>query len=166
MLPFINGTNDSPAAQLYGEVPCTFPTVRGQVRLLAIAEGGTIEIALVDGDINDVTPEDIINPDAFPGEWIEHWDGLLRGVGHDVVLSDVRTKCPNALIIYFGFCPSLSYVSNRGRLRDFAKFQTSHQDVESDDPISTPAAKFSEIRAAPPAYPRCSGRTGDRPDRA
>jgi lysophospholipase L1-like esterase len=32
LVSLLNGTNDSPAAQLYGEVPCTFPTIRGQVR--------------------------------------------------------------------------------------------------------------------------------------
>ena len=67
---FVAGTDDTPATGLYGELPSRFPTVRGQVRILPIAEGRRVDIALVDGGINDINVEDIVNPQVHQGEWI------------------------------------------------------------------------------------------------
>jgi hypothetical protein len=126
LAPFLEGTNDSPAHDLYGEVPSTFPTVRGQVRLCPIALGREVDIALLDGGINDLGIEDIINPIVHDGTWIEWYEGIIRKTARDVVLmllGDVRKKCPNAVILYFGLFPVVSFESDNEALRDAFKFQ-------------------------------------------
>src|SRR5260221_5993935 len=117
---FLDGSDDSPAIGLYGEVPAPFPTVRGQVDLVSDALGETIDVALVDGGVNDIALEDIINPTVFSGKFVERWDGQIRAVGHDDVLEllgRVRRKCPNAIIMYFGFFAPLSYESSTSKIR-------------------------------------------------
>jgi len=124
---FLQGSNEQPAAGLYGEVPAPFPTIRGQVVEMADALGATIDVALVDGGVNDINVEDIVNPQVSPHEYIERWDGQIRSVGHDDVLGlleRVRRKCPNALILYFGFFAPLSYRSDTGAIRDLFEWET------------------------------------------
>jgi hypothetical protein len=123
---FLDGTDESFATGLYGEIPASFPTVRGQVALVSDALGKTIDIALVDGGINDISPEDIINPALSSGEFIERWDGQIRAVGHDDVLEligRVRRKCPGAVIMYFGFFAPLSYSSSPHQIRAVFKHE-------------------------------------------
>jgi hypothetical protein len=123
---FLDGTDESFATGLYGEIPAPFPTVRGQVDLVSDAVGKTIDIALVDGGINDIAPEDIINPAVSGGEFIEEWDGLIRAVGHDDVLEligRVRRTCPGAVIMYFGFFAPLSYSSSPNQIRALFKHE-------------------------------------------
>lgn len=123
---FIEGTDESFATGLYGEIPASFPTVRGQVALVSDAVGKTIDIALVDGGVNDIAVEDIINPAVSSGEFIERWDGQIRAVGHDDVLEligRVRRKCPGAVIIYFGFFAPLSYRSSPNQIRAVFKHE-------------------------------------------
>ena len=123
---FIQGTDESPATGLYGEIPAPFPTVHGQVDLMPDALGETIDVALVDGGVNDIGVEDIINPDVSSGEFVERWDGQIRAVGHDDVLrllGHVRRKCPNAVIMYFGFYAPFSYESSRSKIRDFLQHE-------------------------------------------
>jgi hypothetical protein len=124
---FLDGKGDRPATGLYGENPAPFPTVRGQVDLLSAAEGKAIDVALVDGGINDIAVEDIVNPAESPGEFVERWDGDIRRVGHDYVLElllRVRRKCPKAVILYFGFFAPLSYLSSTSKLRDLFEYET------------------------------------------
>src|SRR5262249_21714249 len=77
---FLQGRNERPATGLYGEVPAPFPTVRGQVDLITDALGATIDVALVDGGVNDINVEDIVNPQVSPREYVERWDGQIRSV--------------------------------------------------------------------------------------
>ncbi|WP_028062215.1 hypothetical protein [Solirubrobacter soli] len=123
---FLDSTSDQPATGLYGEIPGSFPTVRGQVRLMADALGETIHVALVDGGINDIPLEEIINPSIASGEFIERWDEVIRDAAHDKVLkllTRVRDKCPNAVILYFGFFAPLSYGSHVSKIRAAFKHQ-------------------------------------------
>jgi hypothetical protein len=79
---FLDGKGDRPATGLYGENPAPFPTVRGQVDLLSAAEGKAIDVALVDGGVNDIAVEDIVNPAVSPGEFVD--------VAQDVVWVDAE----------------------------------------------------------------------------
>jgi hypothetical protein len=113
---------DVQARELYGEVPSTFPQISVQLNLMSAAEGRKVDLVLLDGGVNDVEIEDIINPQVEPGRWIEHFDGHIRVVGHDDVLdliSLARRRCPNALILYFGYCAPVSYRSNVRQIRAF-----------------------------------------------
>lgn len=123
---FINGTNESPATGLYGEIPAPFPTIRGQIALVTDTLGRAIDVALVDGGVNDIALEDIINPQVANGEFIEEWDGKIRAVAHEDVLEligRVRRKCPNAVIMYFGFFAPLSYKSDPVKIRALMKHE-------------------------------------------
>jgi hypothetical protein len=124
--PFLRGRDEKPATGLYGEEPATFPTVQGQLNLMPDAMGREVDVALLDGGINDIEIEDVVNPQVETGRWIEHYDGAVRIVAHDDVLDLIgrtRRKCPNALIMYFGFFPPLSYESDTGKIRDFMKHE-------------------------------------------
>jgi hypothetical protein len=124
--PFLESTDERPASNLYGEVPATFPTVRAQIAMLDDTTGRSVDVALVDGGINDAEPEEIVNPQVETGKFIEKFDGAIREIGHvDVLdlLQRVRRKCPNAVIFYFGFFPILSYKSDTGKLRDFLEHE-------------------------------------------
>ncbi|WP_139184537.1 hypothetical protein [Arthrobacter sp. ok909] len=123
---FADGTNEAPAHGLYGEIPSTFPTVLGQVDMLPHASGKLVDIALVTGGINDVGPEDIIDPQVHTGRYIESYDGYIRRIVEDNVfpmLKAVRAKCPTAIIMYFGFYSGLSYSSNTGKIRELFKHE-------------------------------------------
>lgn len=124
---FIQGLDDTPATRLHGEVPATFPTIRGQVDMMPAATGRTIDVALVDGGVNDVSVADIVNPTISQGEYIERWDGLIRATAQSDVLDllgRVRAKCPAAVILYFGFFAPLSYKSSTTKLRAAFKHET------------------------------------------
>jgi hypothetical protein len=128
---FLDGTDEQPATGLYGEIRAPFPTITAQVALLPDNIGKTIDVALVDGGLNDLNPQDVINPGVSPGEFVERFDGLIRKYGHDDVLELiglVRRKCPNAIILYFGFYAIFSYLTRTDRLRNLIKYET-------DDPI-------------------------------
>ncbi|MCC8250201.1 hypothetical protein [Saccharothrix luteola] len=123
---FLNGVTDSPARELYGEIPAAFPTVLGQVKMLPVNIGKRIDIALVTGGINDISPENVINPLLYTGRYIERYDGEIRRVVEDNVtslLQAVRTRCPNAVVFYFGFYSAASYQSDPNKLRDLFKHE-------------------------------------------
>jgi hypothetical protein len=66
------------------------------------------------------------NPQVHQGEWIEWYDGIIRKTAYDVVLmllSDVRKKCPNAVVLYFGAFLPISYASNPNDLRAFFRHE-------------------------------------------
>jgi hypothetical protein len=123
---FLDGKDDSPASGLYGEVPATFPTVLGQVNMIPPTLARQIDVALVDGGINDVSPEEIINPLIATGSYIERYDGEIRRVVENDVtalLQAVRAKCPKAVIMYFGFFPGMSYSSDANKLSELFKHE-------------------------------------------
>ena len=120
------GRNESPATALYGEIPSTYPTVGAQVDLLSPTNGKTIDYALVTGGINDIGPEDIINPQIHDGTYIENYDKAIFDIGYTQVLAllqRVRAKCPKAVIFYFGFYPGLSYDSTTSKIRDYFEYE-------------------------------------------
>lgn len=117
---FLSSIDETPASFLYGEVPAPFPTVNGQVHMLSDELGKRIDIVLVNGGLNDLDDEDIINPMVETGTFVERWTGAIRSVAHDDVfdlLKTVRRKCPNAIILYFGFFAVLSEESDTEKIR-------------------------------------------------
>ncbi|KIA74375.1 hypothetical protein ANMWB30_09480 [Arthrobacter sp. MWB30] len=123
---FLKGETDEPAHGLYGEVPSTFPTVLGQVKMLTATAGRDIDVALVTGGINDVDVVEVINPMVSSGRYMERYDGYIRRIVEDNVvklLRSVRAKCPNAVILYFGFFPGFSYSSDVGKMRELFKHE-------------------------------------------
>lgn len=122
---FING-DEGAATRLYGEIPATFPTVSWQVATVPAKTGREVEVALVSGGANDIGFDDVINPQKFPGAFIEEYDGQIRATCHDAILrllGDVRSKCPNAVILLFGYQRVLSYQSSKARIKAWFKHE-------------------------------------------
>jgi GDSL-like Lipase/Acylhydrolase family len=120
------------ATQLNGEVPATFPTISWQVDNLTDADGKTIDVALVTGGGNDIDFVSVVNPQKFPGAFIEEYDGAIRRIGHDEVLEllgRVRTKCPNAVILLIGYHKPLSYNSQANEIRALFKKESGYGDL-------------------------------------
>ena len=123
---FLNGVDESPATRLYGEIPSTFPTIRNQVSIVSSTVGKSIRVAFVDGGINDLGPEDVMDPRLEPGHFIEEWDGLIKDIAYERVFSllrQVRSKCPKAVVMYFGFFAPLSRASNHSAIRELLKHE-------------------------------------------
>jgi hypothetical protein len=124
--------DETPATRLPPEIPATFPTITWQVSNLSPATGRTINVALVTGGANDIDFEDVLSPQNFPGEFIEKYDGLIRRIAHDDILEllgAVRAKCPNAVILLFGYHKPLSYESGTEAIKAFFKAETNTGDV-------------------------------------
>lgn len=124
MRDFLAGTNDRPAAGLFGEVPGTFPTVTGQLR--AIGEDqktDDVQLVFLNGGINDVEFEEVLNPKGPSLDAVNR--AIDRVFGADSlgkVLAAARTVFPNAVILVPGYFPALSGKSNRDDLKDLFEF--------------------------------------------
>lgn len=123
MIDFLTRDNDRPAADLFGEIPATFPTVNGQVRLLT-EDGPTDDVRLVilNGGTNDAHFEQVIDPegpsiDAINQLIVKVFQHRLSGL-----LQSARKAFPNAVIIVTGYYPALSQLTHRGELRRFAEY--------------------------------------------
>jgi hypothetical protein len=119
-LAFLTGREDSPAANLFGEIPATFPTVNGQIRdLFSDEDGRGIHLVLVNGSANDLNFEAILNPESNLDE--DEIDAMIREFCYKPVrsmLRDARGKFPNALIIFTGYFSPFSARSDRARLKN------------------------------------------------
>lgn len=117
---FVRG-DEHVAHQLDGEVPASFPTVTYQVAALPDALGAKVDLALVNGGNNDVDIEGVATPTVVPHRWVETYDPLIRDVAFVLVrglLTDVRRKCPQAVILFFGvFAPVSSKTDHDAVMR-------------------------------------------------
>ena len=123
MIDFLTHDDDRPAADLFGEIPATFPTVNGQVRLL-VEDGPTDDVRLVilDGGANDAHFEQVIDPegpsiDAINQQIVRVFQDRLSDL-----LKSARKAFPNAVIIVTGYYSALSYLTHRGELKRFAEY--------------------------------------------
>jgi hypothetical protein len=123
MINFLTRNDDRPAASLFGEIPATFPTVNGQVRLL-VEDGPTDDVRLVilDGGANDAYFEEVIDPegpsiDALNRQFFRVFQERLSDL-----LKSARIAFPNAVIIVTGYYSALSHLTHRGELRRFAEY--------------------------------------------
>src|SRR5215218_8093067 len=118
---FLNG-DESAAQELFGEVPCTFPTVTWQVQNLADSVGRNIEFALLSGGANDIDFEAILDPrankDKFVGKFANDINEICY-VDTLALLKEARQKMPNAVILLFGYHAPFSYETDFGDLKVF-----------------------------------------------
>jgi hypothetical protein len=118
---FLNG-DEGRARLLYGEVPASLPSVKYQVGRFIGRVGNRIDVALLTGGANDIGFTDVVNPQKFPGAFIEEYDGQIRRVAHDDLLDQIqhtRQACPRALIMVFGYYPPLSYASDDSAIKAY-----------------------------------------------
>jgi hypothetical protein len=118
---FVNG-DEGRARLLYGEVPASLPSVKYQVGRFIGRVGNRIDVALLTGGANDIGFTDVVNPQKFPGAFIEEYDGQIRRVAHDDLLDQIqhtRQACPRALIMVFGYYPPLSYASDDSAIKAY-----------------------------------------------
>ena len=114
--------DDGRAVELYGEVPSTFPTVRWQVDIVEPSLGEKVDIAFLSGGANDIEFDKVIDPQEFPGAFIEEFDGRISAIARDDLLDLIRrtrAKCPNAVILVFGYFAPVSEESNDHKIRAY-----------------------------------------------
>jgi hypothetical protein len=61
-------------------------------------------------------------PAGFPGAFIEEFEGRIQDTAYGSLLELIgrtRNKCPNAIILVFGYYAPLSYRSSSGSMKDF-----------------------------------------------
>ena len=121
-LDFQFGEDEGPGARLYGEHPATFPTVMDGVKALSAQNGATVEIVLLDGGINDLDFEEVLNPEG-PG--LRKIEAEIKAIFDDSLrqcLVETRRGFPNAVIIVVGYFSALSARSSRSELETLFKY--------------------------------------------
>jgi hypothetical protein len=123
MRDFLDGSNERPAARLFGEHPAAFPTVIGQLRELT-EDGSTADVRLVilNGGANDINFEEVLDPE---GPAIKAIDQEIQKVfrGHLTrLLTETRRTFPNAVIVVVGYFPALTKGSDRADLKNLFEF--------------------------------------------
>jgi hypothetical protein len=122
---FLQG-DESAAQKLFGEVPCSFPTVIWQVRSLSDDFGGKIKVALLSGGANDINFEAILDPTENQDTFVDKFAGDIREICHKDTLDllrEARPKMPNAVILLFGYFPPFSYETDREELKKYFRHE-------------------------------------------
>lgn len=121
---FRSGTDESPAAQLFGENPAPFPTVTDAVKHYNTPTGAAAEIVLLNGGVNDIDFEDILDPDGPDLRRMQTKikDAFNNRLGQ--LLDDARTSFPNALIIYVGYYSVFSSETDREQIKRLGKYKS------------------------------------------
>jgi hypothetical protein len=123
---FLVKGDESAAQQLFGEVPCSFPTVTWQVGHLADSVGRNIEVALLSGGANDIGFEAVLDPTENQDTFVDKFAGDIREICHKDtldLLTLARQKMPNAVILLFGYHPPFSYQTDLGDLAGYFRHE-------------------------------------------
>jgi hypothetical protein len=156
-LAFFDGSNEEVAVQLFGDIPCTFPTVTYQVKRVDDEVGRNIDLVFINGSANDVDFEQVLNPLSGPD--IEKIDVMLfqfTFLALKDLITEARNKFPNAIIFVTGYFSAFSQSSDRGQLEDFAKYISGKSEAElivndvltswwAEIPIFPPLFIFSKL---------------------
>ncbi|MFE5671660.1 hypothetical protein ACFQ58_08625 [Agromyces sp. NPDC056523] len=119
------GDDESPGAKLFGENPAPFPTVIEVVKRFATTgAGAAADLVLLDGGINDVDFEGVLDPTG-PGlgrvkRSIKDAFNLRLGE----LLEEAREAFPNAVIVYVGYYSVFSPETDREEIKSFGKYQS------------------------------------------
>lgn len=115
---FRQGLDERPAARLYGENPASFPTVADQIRHLGENGGADVDLVLLDGGVNDVDFEGVLNSQEGPD--LATVLAVVERVfttDLDATLHRARRAFPNAVIVVTGYFAGLSRESDRGAIK-------------------------------------------------
>ena len=122
MRAFLAGpAGDAPAAALFGENPATFPTVTGQLAMAGGPHPG-IDYVIVNGGANDVDFETVLDPEGPALTAINNVVDQVYGTALATLLTDVRRRFPNAVVLVTGYFSALSEVSDRGALKELFEY--------------------------------------------
>lgn len=122
---FLQG-DESAAENLFGEVPCTFPTVSWQVSTLPDDLGPEIDVALLCGGANDINFEAILDPTENQDTFVDKFAGDIRQICYNDtldLLSEARRKMPGAVILLFGYYPPFSYETDTAELKGYFRHE-------------------------------------------
>jgi len=125
MRGFLDGSNERPAARLFGEHPATFPTVTGQLDALdEDHQTADVRLVILNGGINDIDFREVLHPLGLSIEAIE--GEIKRIFGEDLtqLLEKARRTFPNAVIVVAGYFAPLSLRSDRAGLKRMLKFMS------------------------------------------
>jgi hypothetical protein len=121
-LDFLFARDEGAAARLFGEHPATFPTVTDGVRALAATKGAAVDLVLLDGGINDLDFEEVLNPEGAGLRTIERQIHAIFGDSLKQCLVETRRAFPRAVIVVVGYFSALSDRSSRAKLEQLFKY--------------------------------------------
>ena len=119
---FLDGSDESPAARLFGEHPANFPTLTEALARYASDSSHTVDLVIMGGGINDANFEDVLDPDGNPLDKILDQLRVVFSSYIDQLLRDARATFPNAIIILTGYFSELSDLSDRDKLGILMEF--------------------------------------------
>jgi hypothetical protein len=114
--------DQQPARTLFGDIPATFPTVHRQVTSTSPQVGATVDLLFMNGLVNDLDFEDILDP---RGSTLEIIDAAIKNAVLKklaTVLRLARKTFPNALIVYTGYFSPFSQGSDRDEIERLFKY--------------------------------------------
>ncbi len=116
------GTDEGAGARLFGEHPATFPTVVDGLRALRAHTSATVDLVLLDGGINDLDFEEVLNPE---GAGIRKIEQQIQSIFEESLrqsLLEARRSFPNAVVVVVGYFSALSLRSSRSELEALFKY--------------------------------------------
>jgi hypothetical protein len=114
--------DESPGALLFGEHPATFPTITDAVRHLGARNGAQIGLVLMDGGINDIDFEEVLDPEGPDMSRIVKELRAIFGDSLNQLLRETRIAFPNAVIIIVGYFSPLTEDSDKDELERLFKY--------------------------------------------
>jgi hypothetical protein len=105
----IRDSNES--LTLFGEVPCSYPTILEQIQRYA-GDAALVDWVLMNGGINDVDVRRILNP-LHPQFDLERNTRKYCGRDMLTLLQQVMAKFPRARVLVLGYFPVLSHQSSQ-----------------------------------------------------
>jgi hypothetical protein len=119
---FRDGRDETPATRLFGEHPATFPTVTEAIQRLAGLDGSPVQLVIMDGGINDLDFEDVLDPDGPDIKRINEQIQGIFGARLDRALRSARRAFPTAVIVVTGYFPALTNQSDHDELATLFKY--------------------------------------------
>jgi hypothetical protein len=122
---FLAGEAETPAAQLFGENPATFPTVTDQIREMEVrAAGDLVQLVLLDGGVNDAEFEEVLDPQGPDISKINREIELIFGKDLPEAIARTRRAFPRAVIVVTGYYSALSQESDRDELEELFEYMS------------------------------------------
>jgi hypothetical protein len=127
---FLDGEVETPASELFGENPATFPTVTDQTREMASRAAGTVvQLVLLDGGVNDAEFEEVLDPRGPDIAKINREIGRIFGTDLPGLVAKVRQAFPRAVIVVTGYYSVLSQESDRDDLEELFEYMSGQPEL-------------------------------------
>ncbi|HET8658948.1 MAG TPA: SGNH/GDSL hydrolase family protein [Micromonosporaceae bacterium] len=148
MRSFLAGPDgERPAAGLFGENPAAFPTVAGQLRFTGDQPRPDVDLVIVNGGINDVNFEDVLDPTGPSPAEINRAIDRAFGPALADLLTATRARFPGAVVIVPGYYAALSDASSRDDLKTLFEYLSEKPEwqIAFNDVIELVPTSFPQV---------------------